>query len=197
MQTIGLDLDNTLIDYAELFEVSAHAMGYFEQRQGRQRLAVRQALRMQPGGEARWQAVQADVYGRRLKQAQPADGAVDFLRHCVERSVRVVLISHKTQHAAADRSLDLRQAALDWLAEWSLDRWFTEDNVYFCCTRQQKLRRIADQACDVFIDDLRELLNDGDFPPSTRGIWFCPGPERSQQAGGYASFSEIDRSLFG
>jgi hypothetical protein len=41
-------------------------------------------------------------------------------------------------------------------------------------TRAAKIQRIRELRCDVFIDDLPELLLDPQFPAQTRRILFAP-----------------------
>jgi hypothetical protein len=53
---------------------------------------------------------------------------------------------------------------------------FAEANgsVNFLETRQEKVARIAELACQAFLDDLPEVLGDSAFPVSTAGILFDP-----------------------
>jgi hypothetical protein len=46
------------------------------------------------------------------------------------------------------------------------------EHVRFTSTRQEKLKRIGELGCDVFVDDLQEVLTDPDFPSSVRRILF-------------------------
>lgn len=46
------------------------------------------------------------------------------------------------------------------------------ENVHFEETREGKVRRIAAIGCDLFIDDLPEVLLHPEFPRSTRPILF-------------------------
>jgi hypothetical protein len=50
--------------------------------------------------------------------------------------------------------------------------------VNFLETRQAKVATIAQLGCEVFVDDLPEVLNAPSFPSSTKGILFgTPDPE--------------------
>ena len=58
---------------------------------------------------------------------------------------------------------DLRVAALRWMES---NRFFDatglgigRSNVYFEGTRDEKVRRIRELGCDVFVDDLAEVLS--------------------------------------
>jgi hypothetical protein len=46
--------------------------------------------------------------------------------------------------------------------------------VYFELTKEAKLARLAEEACDVFVDDLPEILLAPGFPDRVRPILFDP-----------------------
>ena len=43
---------------------------------------VRDSIRQLPNGETEWQKVQALVYGPRISEAIPSEGATEFLKQC-------------------------------------------------------------------------------------------------------------------
>ena len=45
-------------------------------------------------------------------------------------------------------------------------------NIHFASSRSEKLSRISDLACEVFIDDLEEVLTDPDFPRGVNRVLF-------------------------
>ncbi|MEO8499137.1 MAG: hypothetical protein ABI614_29070, partial [Planctomycetota bacterium] len=49
-----------------------------------------------------------------------------------------------------------------------------ESNVFLEVSVEDKVRRIIDQACDVFVDDLPELLLHPEFPTEIERICFDP-----------------------
>ena len=49
-----------------------------------------------------------------------------------------------------------------------------ESQVFFELTKEEKLARIGSFGCDVFLDDLPEILQASGFPASTRRILFDP-----------------------
>lgn len=181
---IGIDFDNTIARYDALFVDAARrlfglVMTVPPDAAGSVKTAIRDALRAQPGGERRWQRLQADVYGRRMAEAEPMPGADRFLRAASDRGLPLCIISHKSQYAAADPGgVDLRQAALAWLqAHGLLDparTGLTAARVHFEDTRRGKIGRIAATGCTHFIDDLREVLTDPGFPTGVRRYLLGP-----------------------
>ena len=77
------------------------------------------------------------------------------------------------------------------------------EHVFFELTLQDKLRRIADQRCEVFIDDLPELLAEPHFPSAARAILFDPdghypgGLWNGRTFERYASWAEAADTLLG
>jgi hypothetical protein len=178
---IGLDFDNTLVDYTDLFRSEAAALGLAAA--GLDKTRIRDALRARgPAGEIEWQHLQARVYGPGLGQAPMMAGAGDFLHRCQVAGVPVAVVSHKSRFAAQDsRGTDLREAACNWLAQHCPG--IATDRVYFEGDRGSKLRRIATLGCTHFVDDLLEVLTDPAFPAGVVRLWLADPPGRICPAG--------------
>jgi hypothetical protein len=176
---LGIDLDNTIIRYDELFADLAVERGLLPIRPAGGKWAVRQAVRASAGGEAAWQALQAAVYGREMHRARLFDGVADFLRRTRAAGIRVKIISHKTRTAAADPDgVDLHVAARDFLAA---NGFFdpavlgmAPEDVHFAPTRGDKLQAIEQAGCTHFIDDLCEVLGHPAFPREVARYLFTP-----------------------
>ena len=70
------------------------------------------------------------------------------------------------------------------------------ENVFFESTRDEKLRRIAAAGCDIFIDDLEEVLADPNFPATVERILFSDHADAAVSASyticeGWPSIEEI------
>lgn len=179
---IGLDFDNTIICYDAVFLKVAHEFGLLPADFLGDKQQVRDAIRLLPDGELSWQRLQGHVYGKGIGGAAPFPGLHAFLKRARERGADLFIVSHKTEfgHFDLDR-VNLRDAARGWM---SREGFFTEagaamrrENVFFAHTRSEKLARITAIGCDVFIDDLEEVLDDPEFPPATRRILFSRHPE--------------------
>ncbi|MDP1837968.1 MAG: hypothetical protein Q8N31_13835 [Reyranella sp.] len=173
---IGLDFDNTLVDYAEAFRAEAARLDL-----GRvsTKTEIRDCLRLRAGGEIVWQKLQARVYGPGIAQAQMMQGARAFIDECIRRKIPLAIISHKTRYAAQDPGgVDLRQAAREWLGRQNIG--IAHENVFFEETREAKLNRIGRLDCRYFVDDLSEVLLDQQFPPTTQRLWLTAAMETPQ-----------------
>jgi hypothetical protein len=137
--------------------------------------AVRAGLRALPEGERRWIELQGLVYGRHIEEAVAAPGVLAFFATCEARDVDVSIISHKTESAVSGSDLNLRGAARNWLRTRGLDGEAGDARVFFEETRERKLRRIADEGCSIFVDDLEEVLEEPGFPEGVARWLYAPG----------------------
>ena len=174
---IGIDFDNTIITYDEVFCAAAKSSGLLGSEFVGSKRAVRDAIRRLPGGETAWQRLQGQVYGKEISRARMIAGVESFLRRCRIEGCDVAIVSHKTEYGHFDRGrVNLRKAALGWMSAQRLfegDSALTADNIYFESTRAGKLERIVSLSLTHFIDDLEEVLIDPAFPPHIKRILFA------------------------
>jgi hypothetical protein len=198
---IGIDFDNTLIDYDQVFTAAAKRRGLIDAAFDGSKRAVRDSIRLLPDGEFAWQLLQGYVYGAGIGSATMFDGADVFLRECRAKGLDVFVISHKTQFGHHDpRRVDLRRAALGWMAErgffCSNGLGIPIERVFFESTRAAKLERICALGCTHFIDDLEEVFSDPAFPARVLPILFAAtGALRTGTV--CSSWQQIAQVLFG
>jgi hypothetical protein len=200
---IGIDLDNTLIDYGAVFRTFAAERGLIDPAFVGGKDDVRAAIRALPDGEITWQHLQSAVYSKGIRQAVLFEGADAFLRRARDCGCEVVIVSHKTEFGHYDpERVNLRHAALEWLDQRG---FFRDDgfaipskNVMFAATRSEKIAVIAELEVSFFIDDLPEVLEDVEFPTAVTGILFTRGagaPNTYPRA--LAHWREITDMVFG
>lgn len=174
---IGIDFDNTIICYDEVFSAAAQQRGLIRDGWVAAKSDIRDYLRSQPGGEVAWQGLQGWVYGKGIRDAEIFPGVGDFLAACRLANASIYIVSHKTKygHQDPDRT-DLREAARGWMRSTGLidapDSTLTADNVYFEGTLAAKVDRLARLELDIFIDDLVDVFEQPHFPQKTRPILF-------------------------
>jgi hypothetical protein len=200
---LGIDFDNTLVTYDEVFRATAASWGQIGMGMSARKQAIRDHLRRLPDGELTWQRLQGHVYGKGIAEAKMFAGVDSFLRRCREQECPVLIVSHKTEfgHHDPDR-VNLRQAALDWMSAQGFFRdsgyGIPVENVYFEGTRAEKLARIGALGCSHFIDDLEEVLTDPQFPPAVSRILFSDGRDAPVCASYIVcpSWSQIEEHIF-
>jgi hypothetical protein len=204
---IGLDFDNTLIDYDAAFVAEAIRQGVIAPGQASTKTEVKQAVigsgaaGTVAGDETAWMRLQGQVYGRGIGDGRLIDGVARFLETAISHLATVFIVSHKTQLGHFDESrTDLREAARGWM--WSqgfFDRLgLAEDRVFFAETLDEKVGRIASLDLDVYIDDLPKVLAHPDWPSATRRIHYLPQPGSSPEGVTVCrTWSEIHDVVFG
>ncbi|MCH7868280.1 MAG: haloacid dehalogenase-like hydrolase [Myxococcales bacterium] len=174
---LGIDFDNTLARYDELFHSLAIERGLIHPGTPATKLAVRSALREQ-GRDREWTELQGLAYGERLLHAPPFEFAIEALRALHQRGCELRIVSHKTRFPARGPRFDLRQSALDWLRiHRIMDLEATgigRAQVFFENSQRDKRARIQSLGCTHFIDDLREFLLHPEFPTGVQRFLFDP-----------------------
>lgn len=169
---IGLDFDNTIVIYDQVFAELGQQAGLLPPGFSGSKDQARAYIRALPDGEAKWTRLQAGVYGPGIQKARMAPGFLPFIAACKAEGCELAIVSHKTEFAAADpNGTNLRDAARGWILANGLAGTATAplhlDNIYFESTRAAKIARIAALGCDCFIDDLEEVFEEAGFPPLT------------------------------
>ena len=199
---IGIDFDNTIIAYDQVFCAAAKRGGLIGADFVGNKQAVRDSIRLLPDGELAWQRLQGQVYGKGISGATLIPGVDAFLRRCRMEGCSVSIVSHKTQFGHYDpERVNLRDAARQWMAENGvMDGEFgiPSSSIFFEGTRSEKLARIAALSCTHFIDDLEEVLLDAAFPPDVDRILFAER-EQPNSTAPYAvcvSWPDIEDRIF-
>ena len=181
---IGIDFDNTIVRYDELFHKVAREQDLIASDTPPNKVAVRNHLRG-IGQEDRWTEMQGYVYGARMNEALPYEGVIDFMRDGKAAGHELNIISHKTRYPFIGPQYDLHAAARAWIESHLLydgNALLSSSAVFFELTKQEKLARIATCGCDAYIDDLPEILLAVDFPSNTDRLLFDPDNHHSSVA---------------
>jgi hypothetical protein len=200
---IGLDLDNTIIDYGSVFAEAAVEMRLVPSSSFKCGKDEIKAQLLRGPGEEAWMAVQGQVYGRFIDRAVPYSGFDRFLMTSRQRGHRISIVSHKTRYGHFDPAqVDLWEAARAWLKRRKFfapaGYGLMPDDVHFLETREAKVACIAALGCDMFVDDLPDVLLHPAFPPSTERIWFARDKSAVEGAGllPHRSWDEITERAF-
>lgn len=198
---IGVDFDNTIVCYDQLFRRAAMARALIPEGVSVAKEQVRDYLR-QHGREDAWTELQGHIYGALMHEAPAFPGALEFLARCHRRGIAVCIISHRTRTPLLGEAYDLHAAAHRWLKRHGVyDQagiGLSPAQVHFELTKQDKLARIVHVGCTHFIDDLPEFLCEPGFPLGVERILFdpngnCPASGPVHRAG---SWGEIGRLIF-
>jgi len=176
---IGLDLDNTIIDYALPLAEALRREGFAPGATGGTTPSKQDAKRAVLGrdGDEGWQRIQGWIYSTGIDLAEPFPGVHEFLVRCATAGDEVHIVSHKTEHGHFDRSgRSLRDAATAWLRASGVvgdGTWQVRpERVHYEPTQDDKVARIAALGLDAFVDDLDEVLRHPSFPATVRRLKF-------------------------
>ncbi len=176
---IGIDFDNTLACYDDIFYQTALTQGLIGRNAEKSKREIRDRIRQLGEGEAHWQKLQAVVYGDQIQNAILDSDVPPFFLRCQESKIHLSVISHKTEFTSVDsRTINLRAAAFQWME----GKGFFDPNglnlkrsdIYFAGTRHEKISRIRDLKCTHFIDDLEETFLEESFPKEVVKILYAP-----------------------
>jgi hypothetical protein len=163
---VGMDFDNTVIVYDDVFYKHAVDLGLIRKTVKKNKQIIRDTIRLLPDGESEWIKLQGLVYGVFIDEAKPAQGVEDFLLICRQNDIEVSIISHKTLYPSLGPKYNLPDAAKGWLQQKKYSQRFgiSSDGMIFERSLQGKYDKMVKRECTHFIDDLPEVLLNPKFP---------------------------------
>ena len=201
---IGIDFDNTIACYDGVFHAAALERQLIPADLPSDKTSVRDHLRSL-GRDADFTELQGYVYGSRMQLVNLFPGFAETLRGLRAKGHDVFIVSHKTRTPFAGPAYDLHAAAREFLNARAIvgdgDVQIPPQNVFFELTKEEKVARIAALGCDVFIDDLPEILAMDGYPAGLRAILFDPddhyadGVWRGHKFECYGSWPQIGAAL--
>jgi hypothetical protein len=176
---IGIDFDNTIADYDLVFEEVAIDMGFLENKNILSKVEVKNKIISQNEGDINWQRLQGQIYGKYMHKAKLFPGFIEFLILAKIKGYKISIVSHKSEFGHFDdNKISLRTEALKWIINNKLiDSHLyklKEKDIYFEATREEKIQRIINLDCNLFIDDLEEVFNEKVFPMEVDKYLFDP-----------------------
>ncbi len=164
---IGVDLDNTIINYDKLFYREALEKKLIPSNVNPLKKEVRDKVRELHGDNV-WQVLQDLVYVEKVQEAEINNGAIDFFKLCTENKIKKYIISHNKKILKISPSLKLLEDALFFSKEIGLNK----EDVFFEPAREKKIERIKNLNCNYFIDDLEELFQEKSFPRHVKKLLY-------------------------
>lgn len=188
---IGIDFDNTIACYDGVFHAAALERGLIPAELPRDKNSIRNHLN-DTGRKDDFTELQGYVYGARMDLVALYPGFAEFVAAARRNGHDLFIVSHKTRHPMLGPKHDLHAAAKGFLAAHGLvgdgASQIDPSRVFFELTQQDKVARAAALACEVFIDDLPEILAMPGFPDGMRRILFDP-ENRFENSGHHRSSS--------
>jgi hypothetical protein len=198
---IGLDFDNTLACYDNVFSDEAKKKGLVANHWDGNKKDLKNELISFNNDSHIWQSIQGQVYGPSMHKAILFPGVSRFLLRCKLQGHAIFIVSHKTKYGHFDSTkTPLREAATNWMENLGFfdEKIFclSKDNVFFEDTRQEKVERIKNLDIDVFIDDLEEVFAEESFP-NIKKILFTKTPKYNYHDTACNNWTDIANSCIG
>ena len=161
-QTIGIDLDNTIIDY----ELSIKALcrdhyptlNLVESSKEELKSAITNSL-----GNKEWTKCQSLLYGQYVEFAELYSSAAKTISSLQKNGWEVQIISHKTETSISGSMIPLREIAEKWLLQKLSpvfqSRYELKSKIHFCNSIDEKISKILSLKCKAFVDDLHLVLS--------------------------------------
>ena len=171
---IGLDFDNTIVCYDRAIAHLAETLPNLPADLSRTKLALRDYLR-RTNREPEWTAFQGAIYGPGMTHAEPFAQALEVMQALKDMGHALCIVSHRSLRPYAGPAYDLHAAARGWVQKrLACIGLVQNDSAFFYETREQKIAAVSTMGCEVFLDDLPEVLADAHFPQSCQAILFDP-----------------------
>ena len=194
---IGIDFDNTIACYDGVFHAAALERGLIPADLGRDKNSVRDHLNGS-GRKDDFTELQGYVYGARMDLVSPYPGFAEFVTAARKAGHDLFIVSHKTRHPILGPQHDMHAAARGFLTDRALmgasETQIAPERVFFELTKDEKVARAKTLACEVFIDDLPEILAMDGFPVGMHKVLFDPENQFAGKAAQFdrrASWAEI------
>ena len=140
---IGVDFDNTIVSYDEVFHHVALQKGLIPAGTLKRKMEIRDRIRKLSAGETTWIRLQGIVYGKFMQRAEIMPGVANFLLQCKVRNHSVFIVSHKTEYGHFDcDNVSLRQEALKWMESKRLADGGDADAARRATTLYEQIKRI-------------------------------------------------------
>ena len=174
---IGIDFDNTIACYDGVFHAAALERGLIPADLARDKNSVRDHLNGS-GRKDDFTELQGYVYGARMDLVSPYPGFAEFVGQARGAGHDLFIVSHKTRYPILGAKHDMHASARDFLNARGLvgpgAAQIGPAQVFFEVTKDEKVARACALRCDMFIDDLPEILSMPGFPQGMRKVLFDP-----------------------
>lgn len=159
---IGFDFDNTIIDYSNSFKILAKKKKYNKINSNLDKNSLKDFL-IKNKKQNEWTIIQGEVYGKYITRAELYKGFIKLFRYLLKKNIKIFIVSHKTKYPYLGKKINLRKEAKKWIQKNIIYKNkifnFSMKNVYFENSLEKKINRIVNLKCDIFIDDLPQILN--------------------------------------
>ena len=163
---VGIDLDNTIINYENSFKKYLRANKIFLKTLNKSKI---KHITNNNSKFVNWTAAQEKIYGHYIVDAKPFKYFKEFEKFASKNKVKLFIISHKTKYSQFSKKYNLRRQASKWIKKNLNAKMY---KISYVNTINEKIEVIKKNKLDYFIDDLIEIFLNKNFPRKTKKIFF-------------------------
>lgn len=171
---IGIDFDNTIVNYDSVFTFLLKKK-FNIYKSGLSKKSIRKLI-INLKNEKSWMQMQGQAYGKYMHKSIISPGFINFLYRSILNGSQIFIVSHKTKFGHFDKSkTNLRNESKKWLKKnvnFNKKICIPEKNIFFLSSIHHKIKKIKSLNLDFFIDDLELILENKNFPSRTKKILF-------------------------
>lgn len=163
---IGIDLDNTIINYQNSFKK------FLKEKNINFRIINKKKIKFISNNSSKiksWTQAQEEIYGKYIVFARPFKFFKDFEKFALKNNIKLFIVSHKTKYSQFSKKYNLHSQSNKWLKKNISKEIY---KIYYVNTVNQKVKKIANLNLDYFIDDLIKIFNHKNFPKKVKKIHF-------------------------
>ena len=172
---VGFDFDNTIINYTNSFIKLSRKKNLVPEEKNKDKISIRNYLR-EKNIEDQWTILQGEVYGKNIMDAEIYKDVLETFKYLLKKNIKIKIISHKTKYPYIGEKIDLRLSAFRWIEDRILNKIsnlkFSKSDIFFENTIAEKINKIQELNCDIYVDDLQEILDQ--LPKKIQKILFSP-----------------------
>lgn len=198
MRKIGIDLDNTIINYD--YSVKKLSNKKYSYKSSNKKSVKKYIIKNY--SEKKWMEFQGTLYGEYLKNSRIYDGFKSFIIRCKLHRTEIYIISHKSKYGHYDRNkINLRKTAKNFLIKEGIaskeNKFFCirQENIYFLNNQFEKIKKINSIGLDIFIDDLDEVLANKKINKNIRKILYSK--KNTSTFENYNNWFDIGNNIYG
>jgi len=157
---IGVDLDNTIINYDSIFRKKIKIEFKHKEKKLVDKISLKKYL-IKNNRANEWKLIQSEIYSKYIFEASLNIEILKLLKYLDKKKIRFYIVSHKTVYPHKGDKINLHKLSSKWIKTNLFNKknnFKKKYKFFFETTKRKKLKRIKSLKITHFIDDLDDVL---------------------------------------
>lgn len=163
---IGIDLDNTIINYNKAFIKFLKKKKIFIKDIKKDKI---KKISNNNSKIINWTQTQEEIYGNYIKYAKLFSYYKSFEKFALKNNFKLFIISHKTKYSEYSNKYNLHNKSRVWLKK---NIKIENYKIFFHKNLDSKIKRISNLKLDYYIDDLDKIFKKKKLSTKIKKIYF-------------------------